>query len=75
MIKYHINPRIRKRWFKQNELVYDLVKYSEKEGERYSPYEGGAQIIKTEETIFTSKDLDEVITLKDNLQKTNNDGN
>ena len=31
MNRYEIEPRVEKRWFKENELVYDLIKYSEKE--------------------------------------------
>ena len=67
---YTIEPRVKKRWFKKNEMYYDLVKHSEKE-ERYSIYEGGVEIIKTEETVFSSKNIEEVITIKDNIQKNN----
>ena len=68
--RYEINPRVKKRWFKENEMYYDLVRHSEKE-ERYSIYEGGIEVIKTEETVFSSKNIEEVITIKDNTQKNN----
>ena len=60
---YHINPRIKKHWFKQNSVVYDLIKYSEEETHlEYFPQ-------KSLKTIFSSPNIDEVITIKNNLER------
>jgi len=73
-MKYHISSRIKKHWFKKDELVYDLIEYSVKDEWIDPSYgNGGGNFIpvKTEKTLFTSKDLDEVIIIKDKIQKTN----
>ena len=31
MTTYHINPTIKKRWFKPPQLIYELIKYEEEE--------------------------------------------
>ena len=31
MITYHINPTVKKRWFKSPQIVYELLKYEEED--------------------------------------------
>ena len=31
MATYHINPTVKKRWFKSPQIVYELIKYTEEE--------------------------------------------
>lgn len=72
MTTYEINPRVKKRWFKENELVYDLIKYSEKEiwdDPSYGNGDGEFRKIKIETVVFSSKDIEQVITMKDNIQR------
>ena len=72
MTTYEINPRVKKRWFKENELVYDLIKYSEKEiwdDPSYGNGDGEFRKIKIETVVFSSKNIEEVITTKKNLER------
>ena len=66
---YHINPRIKKHWFKQNTVVYDLIKYSEKEVYIYNGLDEDLISQKTEKVVFSSPNIDEVITIKNNLER------
>ena len=69
MTKYLIEPRVKKRWFKENELVYDLIKYSEEDvwiDPSYGNGQGDTFWVKREEVIFTDKDITAVINLKNN---------
>jgi len=74
MIKYLIEPRVKKRWFKENELFYDLVKYSEKEewfDYSFGNGEGEYITVKRTDVIFTDKDTTVVINLKNKLDERN----
>ena len=64
---YLINPRIKKHWFKQNSVVYDLIKYSETEVYIYNGLDEDLIPQKTEKVIFSSPNIEELITIKKNL--------
>lgn len=69
--KYSTEPRIKKRWFKENELWYDLVKTT---GQGKYMYNGiDSDWIEYDEfkTVFSSKDIDEVLTIIQHLNKIN----
>ena len=66
---YLINPRIKKHWFKQNSVVYDLIKYSEKEVYIYNGLDEDLISQKTEKVIFSSLKIEEVIIIKNNLER------
>ena len=69
---YLINPRIKKHWFKQNSVVYDLIKYSEEVQWCDNTFgNGGGNFMdaKTTKTIFSSPNIEEVITIKNNLER------
>lgn len=68
--EYTIEPRVKKRWFKGNELYYDLVKHSVKEQHLYNGVDSDWIVCPQTQTIFSSKNIEEVITIKNNLQKT-----
>ena len=72
--KYSIEPRIKKRWFKENETYYDIIKETE-EVEWYDPTygNGGGNFISAKriKTVFSSKYIDEVLTMIYHLNKVN----
>lgn len=60
---YLIEPRVAKRWFRNNQVMYDLVKYTEEDTHlEYFPQ-------KTIKTIFSSQDIEQLITIKQNLER------
>ena len=62
-IAYLIEPRVVKRWFRNNQVIYDLVKYTEQPIHlEYFPQ-------KTTKTIFSSPNIEQVITIKQNLER------
>lgn len=69
---YKIEPRVKKRWFKENDLYYDLVKETE-EPEWHDPSfgNGGGNFISAKKlkTVFSSKDINEVLTVLNNIKK------
>ncbi len=71
---YKIEPRIKKRWFKENETYYDIIKETE-EVEWCDPSfgNGGGNLISAKriKTVFSSKDIDEVLTIIQHLNKIN----
>lgn len=69
IIKYEINPRVKKRWFKENELVYDLIKHSEEGEYIYNGVDSDWINYAREIVVFSSKDIEQVITIKKNLEK------
>ena len=69
---YHINPRIKKHWFKQNTVVYDLIKYSEEDyGKTVSLGKLSVEFFpqKTEKVIFSSPNIEQAIIIKNNLER------
>lgn len=71
MTEYTIEPRVKKRWFKENELYYDLVKHSTKGKYLYSGIDSDWVIFQQKQTVFTSKNIEEVVTIKNNLDEYN----
>lgn len=72
MTTYTIEPRVKKRWFKENEMYYDLVKHSEETYWSDSSFGNGGGSFhkrKVEETVFSSKNIEEVLTIKNNLER------
>jgi hypothetical protein len=70
MTTYTIEPRVKERWFKDNEMYYDLVKHSIVYYWSDPSYgNGGADFreIKIEKTVFFSKNIEEVLAIKNNL--------
>ncbi len=69
---YLIEPRVVKRWFRNNQVIYDLVEYTEKNFTRTVKL-GKLEVEfipqKTIRTIFSSQDIEQVITIKQNLEK------
>lgn len=69
---YTIEPRVKKRWFKENEMYYDLVKETELDSIQSAKI-GGVNISffpqKEIKTVFTSKNIEEVLTIKNNLER------
>ena len=74
MATYHINPTVKKRWFKSPQIVYKLIKYTEEE-QWIDPTCGNGggiyEIIKTETVIFSSPSFEEVEELRKTLNKIN----
>lgn len=66
---YLIETRVLKRWFRNNQLIYDLVKYTEDEVYIYNGLDYDLMPQKTIKTIFSSQDIEQVITIKQNLEK------
>lgn len=69
MTGYTIEPRVKKRWFKENEMYYDLVKHSEEGKYLYNGVDCDWIICPEIKTVFSSKNIDELITIKNNLEK------
>ena len=67
--RYEINPRVKKRWFKENELVYDLIKHSEEGEYVYNGIDSDWVNYTKETVVFSSKEIEEVITIKKNLER------
>jgi len=68
MTKYEINSRVKKRWFKENELVYDLIKHSEEGKYVYNGIDSDWVNYTKKTVIFSSKNIEHVITIKKNLE-------
>ena len=66
--KYSIEPRVKKRWFKKNKLYYDLVKTTEKGKYVYNGLDVDYVQYNEAEIIFSSKDINEVLTVMNNLK-------
>ena len=71
-VKYSIEPRIKKRWFRESELYYDLIK----ETELYSSQNAKIGKLNIEffpqkeiKTVSSSKDINEVLIVIENLNK------
>lgn len=71
MTTYIMNPRKRKRWFREDELVYDLIKQTVK-NEWIDPScgNGGGNFIQVEreQVLLTSSNLAEIKNLKEQLE-------
>ena len=74
MAIYHINPTVKKRWFKSPQIVYQLIKYTEEE-RWIDPTcgNGGGDFItvKKETVMFSSPSFEEVEELRETLNKIN----
>ena len=74
MTTYHINPTVKKRWFKSPQIVYKLIKYT-KEEQRIDPTygNGGGDFLTVEKgtVIFSSPSFEEVEELRKTLNKIN----
>lgn len=68
-VKYSIEPRIKKRWFKENELYYDLVKTTGKGKYMYNGIDSDWIEYDEFKTVFSSKDINEVLIVIENLNK------
>ena len=69
---YTIEPRVKKRWFKENEMHYDLVKHSEELlwcDPSYGNGDGHFISATRSKTVFSSKNIEELITIKNNLER------
>ena len=70
----HINPTVKKRWFKSPQIVYQLIKYTEEE-RWIDPTcgNGGGDFItvKKETVMFSSPSFEEVEELRETLNKIN----
>ena len=74
MTTYHINPTIKKRWFKSPQIVYKLIKYTEEEQCIDPTYgNGGGDFLTVEKgtVIFSSPFFEEVEELRKTLNKVN----
>ena len=72
MTTYHINPTIKKRWFKSPQIVYKLIKYTEEEQWIDPTYGNGDFItVKKETVVFSSPSFEEVEELRKTLNKIN----
>ena len=74
MAIYHINPTVKKRWFKSPQIVYELLKYTEEEQWIDPTYgNGGGDFItvKKETVVFSSPSFEEVEELRETLNKIN----
>ena len=74
MITYHINPTVKKRWFKSPQIVYELLKYTEEEQWIDLTHgNGGGDFItvKKETIVFSSSSFEEVEELRKTLNKIN----
>lgn len=71
MTTYKIEPRVKRRWFRENELWYDLIKETWEE-EWIDPSFGnghGAFLpVRKTETIFSSQKIEEIETVIKNLK-------
>ena len=76
MTTYHINPTIKKRWFKSPQIVYKLIKYT-KEEQWIDPIYGndGGDFLTVEKgtVIFSSPSFEEVEELRKTLNKITNE--
>ena len=76
MATYHINPTVKKRWFKSPQIVYKLIKYTEEE-QWIDPTQGngGGDFITVEKgtVIFSSPSFEEVEELRKTLNKITNE--
>lgn len=70
-VKYRIEPRIKKRWFKENELYYDLIKTEEKGSYVYNGIDSDWIEFEETRTVLSSKDINEVLTVIENLKTVN----
>ena len=71
MATYHINPTVKKRWFKSPQIVYKLIKYTEEEQWIDPTYgNGGGDFITVKKgtVIFSSPSFEE---LRKTLNKIN----
>lgn len=66
---YKIEPRTKKRWFRENELWYDLVKGIGKGRYIYNGIDSDWIEYDEFKTVFSSKDINEVLTVMENLNK------
>ena len=76
MTTYHINPTVKKRWFKSPQIVYKLIKYTEEEQWIDPTYgNGGGDFItvKKETVMFSSPSFEEVEELRKTLNKITNE--
>lgn len=76
MTAYHINPTVKKRWFKSPQIVYKLIKYTEEEQWIDPTYgNGGGDFItvKKETVVFSSPSFEEVEELRKTLNKISNE--
>ena len=76
MITYHINPTVKKRWFKSPQIVYKLIKYTEEEQWIDPTYgNGGGDFLTVEKgtVIFSSLSFEEVEELRKTLNKISNE--
>ena len=74
MTTYHINPTIKKRWFKSPQIVQKLIKYTEEEQWIDPTYgNGGGDFLTVEKgtVIFSSPSFEEVEELRKTLNKIN----
>ena len=74
MTTYHINPTIKKRWFKPPQLIYELIKYEEEDvwvDPTYGNGGGSYGIVKIETILFSSPSFEEVEELRKTLNKIN----
>lgn len=74
MTTYHINPTIKKRWFKSPQIVYELIKYTEEEewiDPTYGNGGGDYIAVKKETVIFSSPSFEEVEELRNRLNQIN----
>ena len=76
MATYHINPTVKKRWFKSPQIVYELIKYTEEEQWIDPTYgNGGGDFLTVEKgtVIFSSLSFEEVEELRKTLNKISNE--
>ena len=74
MATYHINPTIKKRWFKPPQLIYELIKYKEEDvwvDPTYGNGGGDFITVKKETVVFSSPSFEEVEELRKTLNKIN----
>lgn len=67
--EYTIEPRVKKRWFKNNEMYYDLVRHSEEGKWIYNGVDIDYILCPKIQTIFSSKNIKKVLTIKKNLER------
>lgn len=69
MTTYKIEPRVKKRWFKENEMYYDLVRHSEEGDWLYNGIDVDWVICSETKVIFSSKNIGDLIIFKNNLER------
>ena len=73
-VKYSIEPHIKKRWFKENETYYDIIKETEETtGKNITIGKLNVELFPQKEikTVFSSTNLNEVLTMIQHLNKIN----